>query len=245
VAVAVLSLGLHKIPPTNAAPIEGTSSSVVQCPSSKTPPIVLEGKRFYNSQTGDYFPIKGMAYYPRPNGGDLSVSNSVDFFTEEFRDRWEEDLTYLRQLGINTIRIYAVDPSKNHDAFFCALQEAGIYVVVELLADCLGCAIGAKDDEADPPYCYPVSLKRRGQYVIRALSIYDNVLAFSAGNEVTIYESQNYQRNAPCQKKFLRDMRAYVDACTTDDGGSTNNIVARRIPIGVVNWDGLDRTTSQ
>ena len=143
-------------------------------------PAVLKGKKFFDSVTGDYIPIKGICYYPRPNEGDLSVSHSVDYFNQEFKDLWEADVEYFKDLGINTIRIYGVNPSVNHDAFMCALREAGIYVIVGLLADCQDCGIGG--DQA--PSCYPATLKERGQRIIHTFSYYDNVLAFSAGNEI-------------------------------------------------------------
>lgn len=217
-----------------------TSSPVIRCPKSSTPPLVLRGKRFYDSLTGSYVALRGIAYHPRPNDGPLSVSNSVDMYTEEFRIRWTEDVTNLKALNVNAIRIYAVDPSKNHDAFFCALQEAGIYVLLELLADCEECNIGgATVEAATPPACYPLELKKRGRYIINEFSKYDNVVAFSAGNEVSLY-SPDQDMNSPCQKKFLRDMRAYVDACASAEGST----LLRRVPIGLVNWDG-DRTASQ
>lgn len=202
----------------------------VQCPGVNLDPVIPKGKRFFHSVTGEYFPVKGIAYYPRPNNGTLSVSNSVDFFTNDFRDLWEADVESFKTLGVNTIRLYAVDPSQNHDAFMCALQEAGIYVMVGLLADCEDCGIGP--DEA--PSCYPPSLKERGQWIMNEFSKYTNTLAFSAGNEVTLYATdQRIELNAPCQKKFLRDMRAYVDKCSAIPA----SILPRKIPIGMVNWD--------
>jgi hypothetical protein len=117
--------------------------SAYDCPGSKTPPLVFKGKRFYDSSTDEYVPIKGIAYYPRPNEGPLSVGYSVDFFTDEFKSRWENDIEYIKELGVNAVRLYAVDPSQNHDAFMCTLSEAGIYVSLGLLADCEDCAIGA------------------------------------------------------------------------------------------------------
>jgi 1,3-beta-glucanosyltransferase GAS5 len=205
----------------------------VQCENStiSNHPVILKGKRFYDSLTGRYFPIKGIAYYPRPNDGSLSVSNSVDFFTDEYRFLWEADLEHMIRLGVNTIRIYAVDPSRNHDAFMCALQRAGIYVMLELLADCEGCNIGP--DVA--PSCYPLSLKTRGEWIINEFSKYANTLTFSAGNEVTLYSREwgKVEMNAPCQKKFLRDMRAYANTCSE----VLNSILPRKVPIGLVNWD--------
>ena len=219
--------------------------SAYDCPGSKTPPLVLKGKRFYDSSTNEYVPIKGIAYYPRPNEGPLSVGYSVDFFTDEFKSRWENDIEYIKELGVNAVRIYAVDPSKNHDAFMCTLSEAGIYVTLSLLADCEDCGIGAwVGVNAEPPLCYPSSVKQRGQFVIRTFSKYDNIIGFSAGNEVTIYadDGANGPRevNAPCQKKFLNDMRKYVSACSNGGG-----VLPRSIPIGIENWDGNSQTFDQ
>eukprot|EP00529_Nitzschia_sp_RCC80_P011899 CAMPEP_0113472822 /NCGR_PEP_ID=MMETSP0014_2-20120614/17718_1 /TAXON_ID=2857 /ORGANISM="Nitzschia sp." /LENGTH=579 /DNA_ID=CAMNT_0000365553 /DNA_START=44 /DNA_END=1786 /DNA_ORIENTATION=+ /assembly_acc=CAM_ASM_000159 len=197
-------------------------------------PVVLEGKRFYDEATGEYFPVKGIAYYPRPNNGtdDMVRYNSNDFFTDEWEDLWMQDIPYFEELGINTLRIYAVDPSKNHDRFMCRLQQAGIYVIVGLLAECENCAI-----LGDPaPACYPPGLKERGEFIINVFARYSNTLAFSAGNEVTLFApDRQIEVNAPCQKKFLRDMRSYVNNCSQ----VVNTILPRKIPIGLVNWDSL------
>jgi len=225
--------------------------SAYQCPGSKTPPLVLEGKRFYayDSSTDEYeyVPIRGIAYYPRPNAGPLSQSSSVDFYTETYASRWKADIANLKELGVNAVRLYAVDPSANHDAFMCALSEAGIYVMLGLLADCEGCAIGAwVGVDAEPPTCYPESVRERGKFVIQSFSRYPNLLAFSAGNEVTIYaddgEGGPREANIACQKKFLRDMREYVDGCS---GSYPNAVLPRKIPIGVVNWDGMSTSIQQ
>ena len=209
-------------------------ASAFDCPGSKTPPLFIKRKRFYVSTTGEYFPIKGIAYYPRPNDGPLSKSNSVDFYTDEYADRWTEDIANLKELGVNAIRLYAVDPSKNHDNFMCALQEAGIYVMMGLLAYCEDCAIGAwVGVDAEPPLCYTSTLKERGKFVIRTFSKYDNLMAFSAGNEVSIYADDGAggprEANVPCQKKFIADMRKYVAGCAN---GVENAVLPRKIPIG-------------
>ncbi len=210
--------------------IDAIIADYVQCPGLASNPIVLKGKRFFDSLSGSYFAIKGIAYYPRPNDGDLVESNSVDFFTDEYMDLWMADIEYMKQLGVNTIRIYAVDPSKNHDAFMCELKNAGIYVIIGLLADCEGCGIGP--DEA--PSCYPDSLKERGQFIINELSKYSNTLAFDAGNEVTLYARDGrIELNAACQKKFIRDMRSYINTCSN----VTSTILPRKVPIGMANWD--------
>jgi hypothetical protein len=197
-------------------------------------PVVVKGQHFFDAVTGDPFSIRGIAYYPRPNAGILATgSNSVDFFTTEYRHLWEPDIEHLKQLGVNTIRIYAVDPSQNHDAFMCALQQAGIYVMVGLLADCLGCGIGP-DANDDLELCYPPSVKERGQWIMNDFSKFSNLLAFDAGNEVTLYATdREIQRNAVCQKKFIHDMRQYIATCSAVD----HSILPRPVPIGMANWD--------
>lgn len=187
-------------------------------------PIEIRGYKFFDTVTGDEFRIRGIDYYPRPNAGDLN-HNSLDYFTEEHRHIWERDLPFLQQLGVNAIRIYAINSYANHDAFFCTMERAGIYVMIELARDCPGCAI----DQDPAPSCYPPQLKLQGQDVVRQMSQYTNVLGFSAGNEVNHYAPNGFpQRNAPCQKKFLRDMRQYVDSCSAN---------MRKVPIGLVSAD--------
>jgi hypothetical protein len=163
--------------------------------------------------------LKGVAYYPRPNDG-LLDTNNLDFFHDDYRQIWERDIEYFKDLGINALRIYAVDPMQDHGSFFCALQEAGIYVLVGLAANCKDCAV-TKDAA---PACYPPTLKSRGQQIISTFSKYDNVLGFSAGNEVGLVSPDDQSANAPCVKAFMRDMRAYIAGCPQ----------IRQIPVGLV-----------
>lgn len=202
--------------------VDAQDSCQEDYPNAILGPPVVQGKRFFDSISGNYIPVKGMAYYPRPNAGELADSDSVDYFSEQYRYIWEPDLQNFKELGINTLRIYAVDPTVDHSSFMCALQQAGIYVIVGLLADCKDCGIGPNTNDLET--CYPASLKTRGQYIIQVFSKYPNVLAFSAGNEVSLFATnKTIENNAPCQKQFIRDMRAYKAKCGIRD-----------IPVGVV-----------
>ena len=82
---------------------------------------------------GNYFPVRGMDYFPRPNSGLLN-ENNYDWFTDDHIDVWENHIAEFKALNVNAIRLYAVDPSKSHDKFMCALEAAGIYVIVDLAA---------------------------------------------------------------------------------------------------------------
>lgn len=185
-------------------------------------PAVIKGKRFFDSKSGKHIHLKGINYYPRPNGGTLDV-NAVDFFTDEYESVWRPDVEHFVALGVNVLRLFAVDPSKSHDKFMCALKQVGIYVVVGLAAPCDNCHI---INDLSPPDCYPSALKTRGQFIINTFSRYDNTLAFSAGNEANLESAisgQPVEFNAACQKQFLRDMREFIMTCPT----------LRKIPVGL------------
>lgn len=47
-------------------------------------------------------------------------------------DQCKRDATLMKELGANTIRVYHVDPSANHDGCMQAFADAGIYVLVDL-----------------------------------------------------------------------------------------------------------------
>ncbi|DAZ94665.1 TPA: hypothetical protein N0F65_000945 [Lagenidium giganteum] len=184
-------------------------------------PIAIKGYKMFDAKTGEYFMVKGVDYYPRPNAGELNVNN-YDFFSDDHEDVWSQDLAYLKELGANAVRLYAVDPTVSHDKFMCALRAQGMYALIDMGASCLGCHITT--DEA--PACYSGELKSRGQQIIGAFAKYDNVLAFSAGNEINNDPTMKDFDNAPCQKRFVRDLREYIHECGM-----------RHIPVGVVMSD--------
>ncbi|KAJ0408789.1 hypothetical protein ATCC90586_005540 [Pythium insidiosum] len=186
------------------------------------PPIVAKGNKLFNSVTGQEFRIKGMAYYPRPNAGEFANVGNYDWAADDYESVWRPHLKIMKELGVNTIRLYSVDPTRSHDKFMCACSELGIYVIVGMTAPCENCSV---IDEL-PPKCYSDSLFTRIQMVYNAMAVYDNTLAFSVGNENNLQTKHGKEgtATAPCVKALLRDTIAYAGHCA----GSL-----RRVPIGL------------
>jgi len=82
--------------------------------------IQRAGRYLYNTTDGSRFYIKGVAYQPQGTVG----ANAADPFPEptDFIDPLADsagcnrDLPLLQQLGINTVRVYSVNASLNHDS---------------------------------------------------------------------------------------------------------------------------------
>ncbi|KAF1326193.1 hypothetical protein FI667_g8675, partial [Globisporangium splendens] len=202
------------------------ASVLVQPVDAWVAPIVAKGNKFFNSETGEEFRLKGMAYYPRPNAGELSGVSNYDWAADEHEAVWKPHLKVMQDLGVNTIRLYSIDPSKPHDKFMCACSEAGIYVLVGMTAPCKNCSI---EDEL-PPACYPSGLLERAVAVYNSFAAYDNTLGFSVGNENNLMPKG--LAVAPCVKAFLRDTRKYVASCASS---------VRQVPIGLDIADTLPR----
>jgi len=47
-------------------------------------------------------------------------------------DRLEHDISHFKELGINTVRIYTIDNNKNHDRAMAMLDNAGIYLALDV-----------------------------------------------------------------------------------------------------------------
>eukprot|EP00644_Phytophthora_capsici_P016642 jgi/Phyca11/572227/estExt2_Genewise1.C_PHYCAscaffold_470089 len=185
-------------------------------------PIITKGNKFFNSDTGEEFRMKGMAYYPRPNSGEMADVSNYDWAADDHEAVWKPHLEVMKDLGVNTIRLYSVDPSKSHDKFMCACSNAGIYVLVGITAPCENCSVL----DYVPPKCYPKDLFTRAQMVYNAFAVYDNTLGFSVGNEnnLQVKNGADGTATAPCVKAFLRDTRSYAASCS----GSV-----RQVPIGL------------
>ncbi|POM78744.1 1,3-beta-glucanosyltransferase [Phytophthora palmivora] len=186
------------------------------------PPIITKGNKFFDSVTGLEFRMKGMAYYPRPNSGEFADVGNYDWAADEHEAVWKPHLKIMQDLGVNTIRLYSIDPSVSHDKFMCACSQAGIYVLVGMTAPCEECSVL----DYVPPKCYPEHLFTRGQMVYNAFAVYDNTLGFSVGNEnnLQVENGADGTTTAPCVKAFLRDMRSYAASCSS---------AVRQVPLGL------------
>lgn len=151
-------------------------------------PISIKGKAFVDSK-GKRFMIRGVAV---SISTDKSNANVYDPLTDENFDGGEDYqkktgkfpkiiptiLPYLKTLGVNTIRVYVIDPTQSHDKAMKALKDAGIYVSLELGSPKFGESVNREDPD------YSLSIYNRYTSVIKAMATYDNVLNFSVGNEV-------------------------------------------------------------
>ena len=90
------------------------------------------------------------------------------------------DIFLFQKLGINTIRVYSVDPQIDHDACMTMLAAAGIYLVLDV-----NTPLSNQHLHAIQPWTTynPIYLKHIFE-VVEVFSGYDNLLAFLAGNEV-------------------------------------------------------------
>ncbi|KAK7918494.1 carbohydrate-binding module family 43 protein [Apiospora marii] len=168
--------------------------------SAAVDPIVAKGKYFFFNN-GTQFYIRGVAYQQGVGVGG-SVADGQTTFTDPLADAKSctRDVPMLQQLGTNTIRVYAVDPTKDHKECMTALADAGIYVIADLSEP--GVSI-----ERDNPQ-WNTALMARYTSVIDALAPFNNTLGFFAGNEVT-----NNNTNTAASafvKAAVRDSKAYI-----------------------------------
>lgn len=85
----------------------GAAASVAALPS-----LEVQGSQFVNPKTGDAFQIVGVAYQIGGSAG-YDPSHGKDPLSNG--DICRRDAALMQILGINTIRVYNLDPNLNHD----------------------------------------------------------------------------------------------------------------------------------
>ena len=108
----------------------------------------------------------------------------------------------MKDIGINTVRVYTTNSTGDHDGCMQAFASQGIYVWVDLATPT------TTIDRSDPKYTQ--ALYDRYTAVIDAFAAYDNVLSFTAANE--LINSIDLTGLAPYVKAVVRDMKAFRDA---------------------------------
>ncbi|KAF2829536.1 hypothetical protein CC86DRAFT_346349 [Ophiobolus disseminans] len=164
------------------------------------PDIEVFGQHFFYTNNGSQFYLKGVAYQQnyQPNG----AVNASSGYTDPLADgnACRRDIPLLKQIYTNVLRVYAIDPTKNHDDCMAQLASADIYVIADL-------GEPSTSIESNDPM-WDVALYQRYTGVIDALSKYKNVIGFFAGNENV--SSNNQTVAAAFVKAAVRDTKQYI-----------------------------------
>jgi len=200
---------------TTAAVLSSVAASLVAAIDT----IEIKGRHFYNSKTGDPFFIKGVDYQP---GGSAAVEKGADPLSDP--EKCARDIYLFQQLGINTIRVYSVDPTLDHDECMTMLAGAGIYLLLDVNSPLPNEHIY----DMEPWTTYTPAYIKHVYEVIEVFAGYDNVIAFLAGNEIV--HSEGSELVSPKYiKAVVRDMKAYI-----------THQIPRSIPVGYSNADHVE-----
>jgi hypothetical protein len=117
----------------------------------------------------------------------------------------ERDVENWKSLGINTIRIYTIDNSKNHDEGMKMLDDAGIYLALD--ANTPDYSLNRENEDTLHRSYNEVYLQSVFA-TIDAFADYNNLMVFFSGNEVI--NAKNNTNAAPYIKAVTRDMKQYI-----------------------------------
>ena len=160
----------------------------------------MQGTKFFY-ENGTQFYMKGIAYQQDSAAKGQTNTNKTDYIDPlSDEDLCKKDVPLLEELGINTIRTYAIDPEADHSGCMKLLDDAGIYVISDLSQPALSIV------RNNPTWNVP--LYNRYKAVVDELAQYPNVIGFFAGNEVS--DASNNTEASAYVKAALRDTKKFI-----------------------------------
>ncbi|KAG5951871.1 beta-glucanosyltransferase [Claviceps sorghi] len=168
------------------------------------PTVTVSGNAFYAGN--DRFYLRGIDYQPGGSSANEDPLGDPDVCLR--------DIAKFKDLGVNTIRVYAVDNKANHDKCMQALQDANIYLVLDVNNPKYSL------NRAKPGPSYNAKYLQSVFATVEMFAKYPNTLAFFSGNEV-INDEKDTDKAAPYVKAVTRDMKNYI-----------NSRGLRKIPVG-------------
>jgi hypothetical protein len=115
------------------------------------------------------------------------------------------DAAVLQRLGVNTIRVYNLDPTANHDDCASIFNAAGIYMVLDVNSPF------ESIHRNNPGPSYTASYLSRVFAMVENFKNYPNTLAFFSGNEL-INDVATADNNPPYIRAVTRDLKQYIKA---------------------------------
>lgn len=142
--------------------------------------VTFQGMQLYVD--GAPFYIKGLCYSPVPIGESPQFPPFGDYFISEYAYIWKRDLPLIKQMGVNTIRIYGWDTTHNvtHYEFLDEVHKHGLKILLTFY-------VGTKFDNP-PVYINSNELKQVPiTNFTREAALYGDhpaILFWSFGNEL-------------------------------------------------------------
>jgi len=172
----------------------------------KLPAVEVKGNAFFADNKRFY--VRGVAY--QPGGAADAKDPLLDI------ESLKRDVANFKSLGINTIRVYTIDNSKNHDEGMKMLDDAGIYLALD--ANTPDYSLN-RESNATLHRSYNDVYLQNVFATIDAFQSYNNLLLLFSGNEVI--NERNNTGAATYIKSVTRDMKRYI-----------GNRSPRKIPVG-------------
>lgn len=180
-------------------------------------PVEVRGNAFWLKDTNTRFYIRGLDYQP---GGSSELEDPL-----ADTDVCERDVEYFKDLGINTVRIYSIDNTRNHDECMQKLADAGIYVIVDVNTPYSSITRKDADCSYNSDYLQEVFAS------VQEFAKYDNTLGFFAANEVI--NDEDSLEAAPYVKAVVRDIKTFIknrNLRTIPVGYSAASVMEYRLP---------------
>lgn len=163
--------------------------------SGGLPVITKKGNAFFAGQ--DRFYVRGVAYQP---GGAADVKDPLIDTKSLARD-----VENFKKLGINTVRVYSIDNSKSHDEGMKMLEDAGIYLALDINTPSFSLN---RADKASLHLSYNEKYLQSLFATVDEFQKYNNLLLMINGNEVI--NEKNNTIAAPYIKAVNRDIKNYI-----------------------------------
>ncbi|PHH76278.1 hypothetical protein CDD80_1659 [Ophiocordyceps camponoti-rufipedis] len=192
-----------------AAALAALGASLV----AAVPSLEIRGTDLVNPATGAKFHIAGMAYQPGGSSGYNPQAGKDPLSTP---DNCLRDAALMQILGVNTIRVYNLDPNANHDECASIFNAAGIYMIIDVNSP----LVGESMTSYQPWTSYYAAYLNHTFAVIEAFAGYPNTLIFFSGNEI-INDLSSAKEVPPYLRAVTRDLKNYI-----------KNNVQRKIPVG-------------
>jgi len=174
-------------------------------------PITVEGQDFIDKATGKRFVMVGVDYQIggssayKPASKEDPLTNPVACL---------RDAALLQRLGVNTIRVYNLDPTANHDECASIFNAAGIYMALDVNSPFESIHLD------NPAPSYTKGYLSRVFAMVENFKSYPNTLLFFSANEL-VNDVKTAKPNPPFIRAVTRDVKQYIK----NHGG-------RPIPVG-------------